>query len=345
MFLVFLIIGVPSLAARAAESPTSSFLNEVMPILSRSGCNLGTCHGNQQGKGGFKLSLRGQHPARDYLTLARELGGRRVNRLRPESSLLLQKPLAEIPHQGGKRFDTDSKAYQIIHRWIVDGLPMDSVDAPRLIDLQVTPRLKTVYAPQQSVQIQAIATFSDGSKKNVTHLSVFEPSSLHVTVSPQGLATSERAGSSLVNVRFLDRQLPVRLEFVPLRKDFTWSAPEPDNFIDEAVFATLRRTRIQPSVVCDDSTFVRRAFLDFTGLLPSSQKAREFMASTDIDKRTKLIDELLDSPEFNDFQALRWADLLRVEEKTLDPKASKFFMAGFVNVSKIANHSISLRQN
>ena len=298
-----------------------------MPTLSRYGCNQGTCHGNQNGKGGLKLSLRGQHPQRDYAVLAREFGARRINRMSPADSLFLLKPVGSVPHQGGTRFTTDSAAYALLKRWIAAGLPRDAADGPRLQELIVTPKRKTIYAPDHQVALSVIAVMSDGTKCDVTHLAVFEPSSLFVTISPTGIAASDRPGTSSVSVRFLHLQQSVRLEFVPLRKNFHWDAPPPANFVDEQIFATLQRTKTNPSSVCDDSAFVRRAFLDLTGLLPPADRAREFVQSKNPDKRSALIEQLLNSPEFNDFQALRWADLLRVEEKVLDKKGVTVFHA------------------
>lgn len=312
-------------AARELPEDVPSFRNEVMPVLSRSGCNLGTCHGNQHGKGGLQLSLRGQNPEQDYFTLARDLGGRRVNVLTPESSLLLQKPTAAVPHQGGKRFEPGSRAHSILSRWIAAGMPRDADDAPAVTSLQVTPDLATVYAPQQSARIQAVANFSDGSTRDVTELCVFEPSSLSVRVSASGVVTADRGGSSSVTVRYLHLQQPVRLEFVPAREGFQWQSPEAQNFIDEAVFAKLKRLRLAPASRCDDTVFLRRVYLDLTGLLPPTEGARRFLASGHPEKRSRLIDELLASPEFADFQALRWSDLLRVEEKTLDKKGVEVF--------------------
>lgn len=308
----------------AGESAVS-FRSDVMAVLSKAGCNLGTCHGNQHGKGGFKLSLRGQQPDHDYLTLARQLGSRRVNVLQPDSSLLLRKALAEVPHGGGRRFDRDSPGYTILQRWISSGTPDDAPDTPLLVDLHVTPERHTVFAPESTVQLTANAAFSDGSSRDVTHLSVFEPSSLFVSISESGRAFSKRSGASSVTVRYLNLQKPVRLEFVPERAGYSWEGPEPHNFIDDAVFATLRRMRINATPVCTDSAFVRRVFLDLTGLLPSADKARHFVSSKDPNKRAALIDELLNSDEFNDLMTLRWADLLRVEEKTLDKKGVEVF--------------------
>lgn len=310
----------------AAEEPASpEFRNQVMAVLSRSGCNLGTCHGNAHGKGGFKLSLRGQDPDADYDTLTRKSASRLVTTIDPDASLLLRKPTMVIPHEGGRRFSPDSRSYRILRDWIRFGLQNNGDTDVRLVTLNVTPSRKTVYAPEVSVQIRVQATFSDGSVRDVTDLTVFESSATFVFVSPDGVARAERDGTTTVVARYLDQQLPVRLEFVPARPDFEFEAPQPTNVIDEAVFAQLKRLKINPSPVCDDTTFLRRVYLDLTGLLPPVESAKTFLASSDPGKRSQLIDELLASSEFHDFQTVRWADLLRVEEKTLDKKGVEVF--------------------
>jgi hypothetical protein len=308
-----------------AESKTPSFRNEVMAVLSRAGCNMGTCHGNANGKGGFKLSLRGQSPDADFETLTRELGSRRVSRVDPISSLLLRKPTMAVPHQGGRRFDEKSREYRILRDWIAAGMPGDRDDIPNLTGLTATPEHSTIYEPEKLQRLGVTAIFSDGSSRDVSHLVVFESSALFVNVNAEGVATAEHSGQTVVTARYLDRQIPIRLEFVPDRPGFEFAAPAPASFIDEAVFAQLKRLRVNPSEVCSDSVFVRRVFLDVTGLLPPPNKAREFVASTNPQKRARLIDGLLASPGFNDMMALRWADLLKVEEKSLDKKGVAVF--------------------
>lgn len=307
------------------RSTAPSFRNEVMAVLSKSGCNQGTCHGNANGKGGLKLSLRGQNPEQDFETLTRQGGSRRANIVAPEDSLLLRKPLMAVPHEGGRRFKLGSEEFEILRQWIAAGMPADNDDAPKLVALTAEPQQTTVYAPETTAAIRAIAEFSDGQKRDVTKLAVYASSAILVAVSDSGVATAERAGLTTITVRYLNQQVPVRLEFVPERPDFVVSAPEPANFIDEFVFKQLARLKINPSEVCDDTAFLRRAYLDLTGLLPTAGAAQQFQASTQADKRAKLIDELLDSPEFVDMQTLRWADLLRVEEKTLDRKGVQVF--------------------
>lgn len=309
------------------ESRSPSFRHEVMAVLSKAGCNQGTCHGNANGKGGLKLSLRGQSPGLDFQTLTRRGGSRRANIVQPEASLLLQKPLMDVPHEGGRRFKTDSEAYRILRDWIAAGMPADADDAPSLVALKVDPQHATVYAPETTAGIRAIAEFSDGQTRDVTDLTVFESSATFVSVSDSGVISSDRSGLTTVTARYLDEQVPVRLEFVPERPDFVSSLPRPANFVDELVFTQLTRLKINPSALCDETTFLRRAYLDLTGLLPTAEQAKQFSASTDSDRRAKLIDRLLDSPEFVDMQTLRWADLLRVEEKTLDRKGVDVFHA------------------
>jgi len=173
-------------AATPAWSAPPSFRRDVMPVLSKAGCNLGTCHGNQYGKGGFRLSLRGQDPATDFTTLTRSHASRRINPLNPAESLLLRKPLALVPHEGGRRLHTNSTEYRILHDWIAAGMPADPENAPTLVALQVEPAEVTLYNNQRTARIEAIARFSDGTSRPINELAVFESSSPDVIVSPAG---------------------------------------------------------------------------------------------------------------------------------------------------------------
>lgn len=309
----------------AAADVGPSFHNDVMAVLSKSGCNLGTCHGSANGKGGLKLSLRGQDPDIDFVTLTRQLSSRRVNVMLPEKSLLLQKPLMQVPHEGGRRFDEASPEYQTLKTWIEQGLRDDPANSPSLVRLDLSPVQKTVEVHSDPVQIQATAQFSDGTSRDVTSLSVFESSAINMQVSGDGSISVDSIGLTTVTVRYLNQQQAVRLEVIAVRPDFEFQAPEPNSFIDEHVFAQLKRLRINPSSVCDDTVFLRRAYLDATGLLPSPEAAKEFLASPDRNKRALLINRLLGSEEFIDQQTMHWADLLRVEEKTLDATGMKAY--------------------
>jgi Protein of unknown function (DUF1549)/Protein of unknown function (DUF1553) len=319
------------LAALAALTPTAvvaepiSFRNEVMAVLSRGGCNQGACHGNQNGKNGFKLSLRGEDPAFDLAILTRDQFARRTDRLHPDDSLILLKATAAIPHEGAKRFAVGSKEYGIIRRWIAEGCRPDAPGAPLLQRLEVTPREQVLTAPADEVQLRVTAAFSNGQFRDVTDLCVFDPSNLVVRIGRDGVVHRQSFGETSILVRFLDRQAVVQLAFLPARPDFVWVDPPEYNYIDHHINAKLRTLPMAPSGLCTDAVFLRRAYLDTLGVPPTPEEARRFLDDVRSDKRNLLIDELLDRPEFADFWALKWCDLLRVEEKALDPKGVRLF--------------------
>lgn len=304
-----------------------SFRNDVLPILSKSGCNAGACHGNQNGKGGFKLSLRAEDPKWDLAALSRDLSGRRLNRVQPERSLLLLKPAGLVAHEGGRRFIRESDSFRTLHAWIAAGCPDDSPTLPHLRRLDVQPTERVVVEPDDSVSLHVDATYSDGRRVDATKLAVFESSSPLVDISADGIVTRYGRGEVTIIVRFQSHQVPVRLAFVPARPDFAWNGPPPANFIDEQVFAKLRSLRVNPSSRCSDSEFVRRVYFDLLGMPPTADEARRFVADERADKRTRWVDDLLQRPEFATLWALKWADLLRVEEKTLDRKGVQNFHA------------------
>ena len=344
--------------AMAAPLPAAevSFRNDVMAVLSKSGCNLGTCHGNARGKGGFQLSLRGQDPAADFAVLTHELFGRRTNPNRPEQSLLLLKPSMQIAHEGGKRLFIDSPGYQVLREWIAAGMPNDRPDARTLKHLRVTPEeaflaaspsgklppakladpAATTSNPGWQQQITARAEFSDGSVRDVSALAVYELSQPIAEVSHDGFVSGQAVGETTIIVRYLNQQAAVRLAFVPDRPDFIWEGPTPANFIDELVFTKLKTLKINPSPVCDDATFIRRVMLDLLGLPPTAAEGEQFVADSSPNKRSVLIDSLLERPEFAEWWAMKWADLLRIEEKTLDRKGVENFHAWLRDA--FANH-------
>lgn len=307
----------------AAETP--SYATDVMAVLSKAGCNMGVCHGNQNGKGGFRLSLRGQDPQFDWLVLTREQFARRANPLDPDGSLLLLKPTAQVAHQGGRRFRADSAEYRILRQWIAAGMPADPPSAPTLTRLEVTPLEQVVVEPADQVQLKVEAIFSDGTRRDVTSMAVYEAASPSVSIGHDGRVQRQAMGETTVLARYLQQQIPVRLAFVPARPDFVWTGPEPANYIDRHVFDKLRSLRMNPSELAGDTIFLRRAFLDAIGILPTADEARAFVADTRPDKRARMIDALLERPEFADWWALKWSDLLRNEEKVLDEKGVQAF--------------------
>jgi hypothetical protein len=317
-------IAVLALAAAAGAQPVS-FRNDVMAALSKAGCNTGACHGNQNGKGGFKLSLRGQDPEADFAALTRDTLARRTDPHRPAESLVVLKATAAVAHEGGKRFGTEAPEYDLLKRWIAAGTPRDGADAPRLTALTVTPAEAFIVEPIGSAKLHARATFSDGSVRDVTRMAVYEPSNPATSVGADGEARRQGFGETAVLVRYLDRQTTVRLAWVPERQGFVVRDLPEANYVDHHVFAKLRALRMQPSALCDDGVFLRRAFLDTLGVLPTADEARSFLADRDPAKRRRLIDRLLQRPEFADFWALKWSDLLRNEEKVLDRKGVAVF--------------------
>ncbi|MGK0189071.1 MAG: hypothetical protein ACI9R3_004888 [Verrucomicrobiales bacterium] len=302
-----------------------SFDRDVMPVLSKAGCNMGACHGGMKGKGGFKLSLRGESPALDYEAIMKGESSRRVQIDASETSYLLRKPTEQVGHEGGKRFESGSPEYQLLLKWIQQGAPAEPKDAPTLTALDVAPGQVVLIAPESEVQIRAVATFSDGAQRDVTRWAVYEPFSLHAKVTPEGMVNRQTFGEVTIAVRYLHLQQPVRIAFVESRPDWQWDEPEPRNFVDAHVFNKLRTLRMNPSDPCSDSEFLRRAWLDVTGRLPSVDEAQQFVLESDPQKREHLVDDLLELPEFADYWALKWADILRIEEKVLDRRGVETF--------------------
>jgi len=321
-----LLAGSWSLRASAAAAAPVSFRNDVMAVLSKAGCNSGPCHGNRNGKGGFKLSLRGEDPDADYASMVHAVGGRRVNFTNPEDSLLLLKPTTAVPHEGQLRLEGGSPEYEMLRRWIAGRAPDDHDRAAKLARLDASPATEVLYAPKDRVQLKVIARFQDGSKRDVTALACYEAVNTLVDVSRGGVVTRKAPGETTVLVRYLDQQAPASLAFVPEMPHFKRGARLPENnFIDRHVFAKLRTLRLNASPLCADEVFCRRAFLDLLGILPTADEARRFVADRRGDKRARLVDTLLARPEFAEFWALKWMDLLRADERALDAKGIRAF--------------------
>lgn len=318
---------IPAADVPAASVPAAdvTFDHDVMAVISKAGCNLGSCHGNATGKGGLKLSLRGQEPQFDYDALARQHHSRRVDRMDPASSLMLLKPTSQVAHLGGKRFRPDSLEYNILRQWIAAGAPGPSDEVATLEGLEVTPTEAILVEPVDTLQLKAVATFSDGTQRDVTRLATFDLAGTSVNVDLAGLVRREALGETTVIVRYLQEQVPVRIAFLPARPNFAWSNPPTANYIDQHVFAKLHTLQVNPSQLCSDSVFIRRAYLDLLGILPSGDEARSFVADKSPDKRAQLVDRLLLRPEFAEQWALKWSDLLRNEEKVLDAKGVDTF--------------------
>ncbi|MFZ4763665.1 MAG: DUF1549 and DUF1553 domain-containing protein [Roseimicrobium sp.] len=307
------------LAAVSSHAAEVSFRNDVQAAVAKAGCNLGTCHGNATGKGGFKMSLRGDDLDYDYAALTQDVNGRRLNLFVPERSLLLEKATQTLAHEGGKRFDTASWEYAVLRDWIAQGAKRQIKGEPSIVKLEVTPREQILVAPAATVQLKAIAQFSDGSQRDVTKFAVYEPAEVGlVKISAHGYVEKLKDGEPTIVVRYLNQQQPVRLAFVPARPEFAWVPTRQNNAIDRHIFAKLKALRMTPSAVCRDEVFARRVYLDLCGVPPSAAEAKAFVSDPAPDKRERLVEKLLATNAFADFWALKWADSLRVESRTMD---------------------------
>jgi hypothetical protein len=300
--------------ARKEDAAQVSFLHDVVPILTREGCNSGACHGTPSGKNGFRLSLRGYDPALDYQSLTRDAEGRRTNRLEPDASLLLLKASGQMPHGGGRRFDPHSLHYDLLRRWIAQGANDDSSRASRLTKLEIIPKQQILIEPKTDLQLRVQAAFSDGSIRDVTDLARFSLNDEMVArVASEGRVERLAKGEVAVSAEYMSQMATASVIFG--NPGFIWKPPPENNAVDHHVFAKLKLLQIEPSELAGDEEFFRRAFLDAIGKLPTPEETRSFLADPDSGKRNKLIDALLERPEFTDWWAMKWADRLGCNQR------------------------------
>jgi hypothetical protein len=303
-----------------------SFRNDVIASLNVGGCNSGACHGTPTGKNGFKLSLRGFEPASDFTQLTRDLLGRRTDRLNPEQSLLMLKGLGRVAHEGGSRFPISSIPSQTLLTWMAEGLNDDPPAYAPVKKVEVLPGHRILNEPCKHQQLSVIASFADGSTRDVTRLTVFSSSDPAIAnVNSTGLVEFAQSGEVAILCRYLEELVPVRITYLEPKLGFKWSNPKENNYVDTHTFAKLKMLFIQPSDLCSDQEFIRRAYLDACGILPSPQDVSKFLASKDTNKRAKLIDELLERPEYADFWTLKWSDVFRSTRKTIQVKGTHVF--------------------
>lgn len=311
----------------AASSPPS-FRNDVVAVLNVGGCNMGACHGTPSGKNGFKLSLRGFDPAADFLQLTRDQFGRRSDSQHPENALVLLKGVGRVPHEGGARLGANALPTEMLTAWLAGGLPDDRKGLPAVKGIEVLPGNRVQLNPARWQQLAVKATFADGTARDVTRLTNFSSSDPAVAdVTGTGLVEFKRAGEVAILARYLEEMVSVRLTYLEPREGFQWPNPPEHNLVDTHVFAKLKQMTITPSELCSDSDFVRRAYLDCVGRMPTADEARAFAADADTEKRNKLIDKLVTLPEFADFWALKWADVLRSNRKSIQLKGSTGYAA------------------
>lgn len=322
--------------AQAADRPIS-FMNDVMPVLNKAGCNIGVCHAKAGGgQNGFQLSVLGFDPLDDYEHLVKEGRGRRLFPNEPDRSLLLRKASGQVPHGGGIRLNAASEGYATLREWIRQGTPLGSESEPKLVSFEVQPNRGTVKQKAEQ-QLKAIAKYSDGSERDVTGIAIYESNDP---------AMAEASGTGLVKVLDLSGKFSVMVRYqgkvavfsasVPLGAPVE-NLPPSKNFVDELVFANLKELGIPPSPICDDATFLRRVTLDIGGRLPTDEEAKAFLASTAPDKRDQVIDELLRGPDYADFFANKWTALLKNRRDDASDIVSNFAFYAWVRDSLLAN--------
>lgn len=313
---------------RGVDSPRVwSFRNDVQPVLAKAGCNSGACHGALAGKGGFKLSLRGYDTHTDYFNITRQARGRRVELAEPGRSLLLAKPSGALPHKGGLRFETDSREYHVLAQWIAAGAPAPTAEDARIDRLEVLPDV-TLLQPGDAQQMLVRAHYDDGRVRDVTRWAKFSSANETIaTVDEAGRVTVIGHGEGAITAWFDSKIVIARVTSpYPYEVPAEVYAAEPrHNFVDELVLEQLARLHLRPSPLAGDEQFIRRAFIDTIGTLPTADEVRRFLADTQPDKRNRLIDDLLARPEFVDYWTYKWSDMLLINGQLLRPEAVKAY--------------------
>lgn len=298
-----------------------SFRNHVQPVLAKMGCSAGACHGAASGQNGFKLSLRGYDNEGDFLALTHQALGRRVIPSDPGRSLMLLKPTHAVPHKGGKRFEVGSIDYRVLSEWIAEGTPGPKESDPRIQKIEILPEA-VLLKPGDAQQLLVRATFSDGHTEDVTHWVKFTAANASVTqVDDEGQVKVIGYGEGAITAWYLSR-IAVATITAPYTNQIpsrVFTHAQRRNFIDDLVLEKLRNLNIPPSPRCTDAEFVRRAYLDTMGVLPTETETRTFLSDKSSHKRDRLIDALLQRPEFVDYWSYKWSDLLLVNDKKLSP--------------------------
>lgn len=324
LFALATIFLLPALAAAVDVPAQPSFSDDVVPVLTRFGCNMGACHGKLAGQNGFRLTLRGYAPDLDHKYIAREENGRRVNVADAPNSLLLLKPSGKMPHAGGRLLEVGSPGYQVLHNWIASGAPGPVAKEATVARLEVSPKTETMKVGDKQ-QLTVIAHYTDGHTRDVTWLTKFESNDAGlVPITAAGEVRAARHGETSVRAAFQD-QVEIATFTIPYETqvdDSLYAARK--NVIDNHLFDKLKALHIEPSADADDAAFLRRAYLDTIGVLPTAEEARAFLADTDAHKRAKLVEQLLERPEFVDFWTLQFGDLLQNrKERDHDVRGAK----------------------
>jgi hypothetical protein len=305
-------------ARGAQDDPVISFSRDLVPVLTKAGCNQGACHGGHHGKGGFRLSLLGFDPVFDYSQIVQSAEGRRVAFVQPEESLILQKPSLAIAHGGGRRLPLESAGYALLKAWLESGAPAPTRADAAATSIEVWPQ-KRQMVPGEQQQLLITARWSDGRQTDATDFVQFD--SLNeglATVTPGGLVTCKEHGETHIMVRYAGQA-----SVMQVTSPHAAAKPanfRPNNYIDEKISKKWQELGIEHAEDCTDLEFLRRVSLDLIGALPTPEEVRLFLGDKQPDKRARLVSQLMDRPEFVDFWTLKWGDLLRINRNQLNEK-------------------------
>lgn len=318
-------VEVPVETAGLSEPPPLHFTNDIIPILSKAGCNSGGCHGKAAGQNGFKLSVFGSDPRADYTAIVDESRGRRLFAAAPQESLLVLKASGRVPHGGGRRLPTGTPDYELMINWIRQGAPWGDADAPVVESIVVEPAQRQLRLGAAQ-QLLVTARFSDGSTRDVTSAATYTSNAEVVADADQRghVQSGTVPGEAAITVNYMGRIGAARI-LIPRQATMDWSAPPIHNEIDRLVWNKLSLLKIRPSELCDDATFQRRLFLNTLGTIPTAEEVRTFLADGSTDRRRRLIDEILQRPEYADYWAMKWADVLLVDRKAIGERGAYEF--------------------
>jgi hypothetical protein len=320
-------VAIPVTVSGLKDPYPVNFVRDVMPVMSKLGCNAGTCHGSQKGKNGFKLSLRGYDPLFDHRALTDDLQGRRFNRSAPDTSLMLLKPSGGVAHQGGVLMQPGEPYYKILREWIAEGVKFDP-QTKRVARIDVFPKGPVVPVIDMKQQMAVLATYADGTVRDVTAEAFVESSNSEVaTVDKHGLVSTVRRGEAAMLARYEGAYAATTLIVMGDRSGYRWQDVPEHNFIDTLVDEKLKQVKVLPSSVCSDAEFIRRVYLDLIGLPPEPKDVRAFLADKrpSRTKRDELVDRLVGSPDYIEHWTNKWADLLQVNRKFLGEKGAAAF--------------------
>lgn len=335
---------VPVTVQEATKSRAVSFRLDVMPVFMKHGCNNGSCHGAARGKDGFNLSLFGYDPAGDYFRLTRAIIGRRIDLAVPEKSMLLEKSIGAVPHTGGKLFDTKHDDYKTLLSWIKAGAPDDGADTPVPTNIELLPAKVVFSGKEQTQKVVVLATYSDGSVRDVTRLALYMTNNESIAaIDKDGTIKAGGRGGAFVFARFGKFTVGSETIVLPTDDQFVWPNPKENNYVDTLVFDKLKKLHLAPSDLAADEAFLRRVYFDLIGLPPTREEHEKFLADKDPKKREKLIDVLLERPEFADMWTMKWGELLRVRAYNNVPQYGRDAKAMFSYAAWIKEQMVKNR--